>query len=98
MLGVEVPAGALYYGRTRRRRDVVFDQNLRILTKTTCARLHELIGRGQTPTAVREAKCDSCSLLNLCLPGAVDGKRSARRYFARALQRSLASEIGDGED
>src|SRR4030065_1854829 len=30
MLNVEIKSGALYYGRTRRRDDVVFDEKLRI--------------------------------------------------------------------
>lgn len=58
-----VPQGALFYGQTRRRLDVLFDAELRDLTTRTAARLHELIGSGVTPRAVREKKCDACSLL-----------------------------------
>ena len=29
MLGMEIPAGALFYGKSRRRQDVVFDAELR---------------------------------------------------------------------
>lgn len=90
MLGTAVPAGALYYGRTRRRKEVQFDSALRALTEETAERLHELIRSGQTPRAVREAKCDQCSLVDLCLPEAMGGpRRSAERYLARALAASL---------
>jgi CRISPR-associated exonuclease Cas4 len=89
MLGLAVPAGALFYGRTRRRRDVVFDAKLRRTTENACERLRALIAGGRTPAAVREPKCDSCSLINLCMPGATTGKGSASRYVFRSLAESL---------
>jgi CRISPR-associated exonuclease Cas4 len=85
MLGVPVARGALFYGETRRRRDVEFDAGLRSETEDTAARLHRLIESGVTPRAAREPKCESCSLLHLCLPEALDPGRSATRYLARAL-------------
>jgi CRISPR-associated exonuclease Cas4 len=89
MLAVEVPAGALFYGRTRRREDVRFDAELRALTEVTARRLRELIASSQTPRAVRERKCDSCSLLPMCLPDAVGPRRSAEQFVERCLAESL---------
>lgn len=85
MLGVPVPRGALFYGTTRRRRDVAFDAALRAETEDLAARLHQLVAAGVTPRAVREPKCESCSLLDLCLPDALGPGRSAARYLARSL-------------
>jgi CRISPR-associated exonuclease Cas4 len=85
MLGTAVPAGAMFYGVTRRRVEVAFDDALRGLTLRTIERLHELI---DSP-AVKEKKCDRCSLLNLCLPGARPGTQSASRYVRRALAVAL---------
>jgi len=68
MLNVRIPAGALFYGRPRRREEVVFDEGLRAKTIDTASRLHALIGAGKTPSAIYEPKCDSCSLFDLCLP------------------------------
>ena len=85
MLSVPVPRGALFYGETRRRRDVEIGAELRADTEATAARLHELIASGVTPRAAREPKCDSCSLLHLCLPEALRPGRSAAGYLARAL-------------
>jgi CRISPR-associated exonuclease Cas4 len=84
MLGVDVPAGALFYGQTRRRQDVSFDTRLRRLTEETAARLHRLIAEGITPPGVREPKCDQCSLLGLCMPAAP--AKSARSYLERILK------------
>ncbi len=93
MLGTSVPAGALFYGRTQRRMDVPFDSALRRFTEETAHRLHTLISSGRTPVAVREPKCDSCSLLHLCLPDAMGPQHSAVRYFSRALDTALAETL-----
>ncbi|MGH7630027.1 MAG: CRISPR-associated protein Cas4 [Gemmatimonadales bacterium] len=93
MLAAPVPAGALYYGRTRRRLDVRFDEALRERTAAAARRLHELVASGRTPAAVREPKCESCSLLHLCLPEAVGRRGTAARYFESALARALASDV-----
>lgn len=85
-----VPAGALFYGLTRRRVDVAFDGALRSLTEATAARVHALIAAGVTPRAAREKKCGRCSLVNLCLPDATGPSRSAARYIARGLEEHLA--------
>lgn len=90
MLGVPVPRGALFYGRTRHRHEVEFDEGLREQTRRAAARLHELVASGVTPRARREKKCDSCSLLHLCLPDVTAPSRSASRYLARTL-RTLTS-------
>ena len=89
MLGVAIPAGALYYGQTRHRHDVAFDGTLRALVERSAARLHALVAGGVTPQAVRAPKCDGCSLLSLCLP-APPRPRSARARTVIALAASLA--------
>ncbi len=84
MLGTPVPAGALFYGQTRRRLDVPFGDDLRRETEDAAARLHRLLASGVTPSPRREPKCDQCSLIDLCLPGAP--AHSARRFLDRLLQ------------
>lgn len=95
MLGARVPTGAIYYGLPRRRTDVVFDVRLRCLTEQTAQRLHALVASARTPPAVREAKCESCSLLDVCLPGAMSRSRSARQYFDRALATAIREALAD---
>jgi CRISPR-associated exonuclease Cas4 len=92
MLGALVPAGALFYGTTRRRFDVAFDAALRDETEDAARRLHAMIGSGVTPRVAREPKCDHCSLAALCLPEATGPARSAARYTRDALRRSEAGD------
>jgi len=87
--GVPVPEGALFYGQTRRRLDVVFDEGLRALTRRTAARLHELIASGVTPRAVKEKKCEACSLKEVCLPEAMGRPLGASGWNTRAFAEAL---------
>ena len=92
MLHRRVESGALYYGKRRRRTDVLFDEALRTLTSDSAERLHKLIASGMTPPAVREKKCETCSLLTICMPDALRLRRGAAAWFARQLRESAAAE------
>ncbi len=87
MLDVEIPAGALFYGKTRRRQDVNFDITLRLETENAAKELHELFESRHTPEPVYEKKCDSCSFVNLCLPKTLGRKRSANNYLKDMIQK-----------
>jgi CRISPR-associated exonuclease Cas4 len=85
-LGVSVPDGRLFYGQTRRRTNVVFDDELRALTNETTRRLHELIASRVTPAAVYEVrKCDACSLKEICMPLAMRFQKGAGAWFQRQM-------------
>jgi CRISPR-associated exonuclease Cas4 len=85
MLGVVVPGGELFYGRTRRRHRVEFDDGLRSATRSTAERLHELISARRTPPAEPGPKCKACSLREICMPDLALRARSVRDYLAHAL-------------
>jgi CRISPR-associated exonuclease Cas4 len=84
MLGVAVPAGAIFHVRSGRRREVVFDEALRRATEEAVTRLHQLLASGETPAPVPHPKCKQCSLREVCLPQLVANGAA----YARAL-RSL---------
>lgn len=83
MLAVEVPKGALFYGKTRRRVDVVFDADLRRKTEETARRLHDLIGSGRTPPPVCTPACEHCSFLETCLPHTLASPKSVNSYLKK---------------
>ena len=87
MRGTTIASGALYYGQRRRRTEVAFDHDLRTRTANAARELHDLIASGHTPTAIREPKCDACSLLELCLPDALRFSRGADAWFRRQLNQ-----------
>ncbi|MBI4632964.1 MAG: CRISPR-associated protein Cas4 [Deltaproteobacteria bacterium] len=88
MLGGAIPEGALFYGQTRHRLDVVFDEALRRRTEETAINVHELIDAGKTPPPVYAKRCDSCSLIAECLPKAIQKRRSVKSYLTRILGES----------
>ena len=84
MLGVAVPAGALFYGTTRRRLDVAFDAALRALTERTANDVHRLLAEGRIPEPECGKWCESCSLLDDCQPKV--RSRSARMWLERQME------------
>jgi len=85
MLNASIPAGALFYGKTRRRLDVVFDDALRQETEAAAIKTHKLIDAGITPAPVYARRCESCSLMAECMPKTIQQKRSVENYLKRML-------------
>jgi CRISPR-associated exonuclease Cas4 len=81
MLSLTVPAGALYYGKKKRRFDVEFDQDLRAETRDTANRLHELLDSRKTPSPHYSRRCDSCSFFDYCLPKTMGKKNKVANYM-----------------
>ena len=75
MLGVSVPAGALFYGQSRRRTDVAFEDALRRRTEVVAAEVRALFDTGATPPPPAVAPCKSCSLLSACRLAAFPARR-----------------------
>ena len=88
MLGVTIPAGALFYGETRRRTDVAFDSELRTLTEDVAEKVHALMRAGLTPPPVLTKGCRACSLVDVCRPGDVGGRESARRWINNQIDEA----------
>jgi CRISPR-associated exonuclease Cas4 len=68
MMSLEIKNGALFYGKIRKRIEVVFDDFLRNETEKMAKEVRALIENGVTPPAEYSPKCNQCSLFNLCLP------------------------------
>ena len=85
MLGVSIMSGALFYGEMRRRTDVAFDSELRKLTEDVAGNVRSLVRAGSTPPPVLTKGCKSCSLVDVCRPGDVDGRDSASRWIRNQI-------------
>ena len=92
MLSISVPKGAIFYGRTRRRFDVSFDETLRKETEDAAEKAHQLISSGITPPPVYEKRCESCSLIGECLPKKIGKKTSVKNYLTRMIDTSTTLE------
>ena len=86
MLGVQVPSAALFYGKPVRRFEVALTPSLREETERLAIRVHELMRLGVTPPPIYEKKkCDSCSLISVCMPKRLSEHRTVEDYIASAL-------------
>jgi CRISPR-associated exonuclease Cas4 len=87
MLGVSVPEGALFYGKEQRREVVAISEALRRETEEVAGAVHRMLAEGRTPAPEYAKKCDSCSLVGICLPRGVGGRGGkVARYLAKAVE------------
>lgn len=83
MLGNRIDSGALFYGKTRRRQDVSFEDDLRTETEQVAEKIHLLFNERRTPKPVFHKRCPHCSFVAYCMPEKIDGKKSVSRYLER---------------
>ena len=82
MLGTPVPAGALFYGKTRRREQVNLDEDLRQQTATIVSEIRAMLTSGIMPPAIADERCEHCSLNVVCMPCAPVSRDYSGRYLA----------------
>lgn len=88
---IDKPAvtGAIFYGKTRKKKQVSFTDELRSFTKRSTIALHELLGSGKTPAPEYiAAKCDRCSLFDICLPKKLSEANVVMRYMNKMLAQT----------
>lgn len=81
MTGRTVASGSLWYGKTRHRLAVVFDEELRAKTLATIDSVRTMLQSGQTPLPIYDKRCKACSLVDICEPK-VFGKDKSVGYVA----------------
>lgn len=83
MFGCRVPAGAIFHASSKRRREVVFSDELRAQTKQTIEAVRRLIAERRLPRARLKPQCESCSLEPDCMPGLQDDavERAGKALF-----------------
>ena len=88
MLGMDVPEGALFYGKEQRREVVAIEEELRAKTEQVAAAVHRMLVEARTPPPHYTPKCDSCSLVTICLPRNLEGASTGHiaRYLKKALE------------
>lgn len=81
MYGIEILQGAFFYGATRRRTYVSFNDKLRKHVKTLSDTMHKLFTVGNIPNAKYENKCRSCSLSDICMSQDMRNAVSVKEYL-----------------
>lgn len=81
MLNTQIEKGFFFYGKPRRRFQVILSDVLRLETKKTIQMVRHLFQSGITPPAQYEKKCESCSLLEICMPKIASKTKNVLRYL-----------------
>ncbi len=92
MLCCEIPDGALFYWKTRRRERVEIDAGLREKTERMLREMREYYDRRYTPRVKPGKACESCSLSDACLPRLL---RKGEAASVAEYVRRHAAETGE---
>jgi CRISPR-associated exonuclease Cas4 len=96
MLGIAVPWGAVFDGKTKRREEVRFDLPLLANVERLAARMHAIYADGKTPAAAYAKKCESCSMKPVCLPKVLEHS-GARGYLSRSVSLNLRQTAAESD-
>ena len=97
MLDTKIDQGFLFYGETRRRHMVEFNEGLRERVFLLSRKMHDLFEKGITPLPIKGKKCQNCSLKDLCLPSLGKNPRKATSYVNSLVKEMEEAITGDLE-
>jgi CRISPR-associated exonuclease Cas4 len=84
MTGKVITHGAIYHHGSRRRREVAITQELRDKVEETVNTIRAMMDSGKLPPPANDARCDECSLKEICQPEAL-----AERHRLKSLREEL---------
>lgn len=88
MLQTEIGYGYLYYGETRRRKEVVFSGELRDKVRHSFEEMHNYYEKRYTPKVKPGASCKQCSLQNICMPE-LGETSTVQKYIEKVLGEDM---------
>lgn len=71
MLDRSVTKGAIFYHKSRRRKEIEFTPKLRSLTIKIIQDTRSLLNQTKLPPPVKDKRCEDCSLFQTCMPDAI---------------------------
>lgn len=92
MFGVSVDRGSIYFGDSRRRREVAFSPELRERVAVTAGAVRALMREARTPPARHGAWCDGCSLQPACIPTVTEGNDRSAAYLDAVARFAAGAE------
>ena len=88
MFSTKITEGAIFYGETRRRKPIVFTDELRDEVKKIFGEMHDYYDRNYTPKVKTSKRCVSCSLKDICMPK-IGKSGSVKSYINKMLGETL---------
>jgi CRISPR-associated exonuclease Cas4 len=82
MLGVDVPAGAVWYHASKQRREIALSPELREAVARTTEAIRAMLAGEHLPEAPNDQRCPKCSLFEACLPSLAARPARLRGFMA----------------
>lgn len=70
--GITIEGGAVFYGETRRREEIIITPELRNIVMDCANSMHSIFKTGKVPFINKGKHCKKCSLANICMPDSID--------------------------
>ena len=87
MFCTDINYGYIYYGETRHRLKVDFDDEIRNEVVKLFEEMHLYYRRGYTPKVKISKKCNACSLKDLCVP-VLNKNKSVAEYIDKFISKT----------
>ena len=87
MFCTDINYGYIYYGETRHRLKVDFDDEIRNEVVRLLEEMHLYYRRGYTPKVKISKKCNACSLKDLCVP-VLNKNKSVAEYIDKFISET----------
>lgn len=88
MLGVSIDKGAVFYWDERHREYFDIDSDLKGEVLKISNSMHQISESGKIPKALRKPGCKLCSIVDICLPSAIN--KNVRKYLTDNLNETTA--------
>jgi CRISPR-associated exonuclease Cas4 len=90
MYGVDVMEGALFLAKTKKRKAILLNEELRGKTLRAVRRLHEIFNRREVPPPVLKPVCAKCSLEPMCQPRALRKRTRGSAHLTTLLNETAS--------
>ena len=88
MTGISVSQGAIYHFRSRRRREVIFTDELKKKVVDIISEIKLIIKSQKLPIPVNDSRCTHCSLNEICQPNTVSEKQKLQSCYSNLFDIS----------
>ena len=82
----------IFYGKTRRRLKVPFDEEISERLINVVNEMHRLYDRRYTPKVKKSKQCNACSLKEICLPK-LSKTENVHSYIKKNLKELFDEEV-----
>lgn len=93
MFNTNIQSGDIYYGKIKRRVNILFTDQLKNDVRTCINNMLELLNEQKIPPKPLDQNCNLCSLVNVCIPNSSEIQDSFKYQVLRLLKGEMNAEI-----